>query len=469
MRELFPIPRSLTGEGVRDTLAVLGARDPARTRRDAVGTQVFDWTVPREWKLRGAWIDGPDGERVLDVADSPLHVLGYSIPVDAVLTLDELRDHVFTHRDDPELVPYRTSYWEEQWGFCMSRRQLDALEEGDYRVVIDAEPRGRLAHLGRGATSPVQPTPSSCSAPTSAIRRSPTTTSPASSSSGRSPGRSAEQQLTHTYRLLWSPGTLGPLCWLDREPRDARSRAARARRVVRRRPRAAAVQAEPARRRTDRSCRGVRPRRASRRASSPTGSRPAATSASSARPASTCPSAPCHGRRTGSFPSTTPRRTTSTLVTPKRSARRSGPPSTIIDLRRDERAGTATGRRTASRSSAGAASTRASPTGRTRRRAFLWVLNLSDGDHDLLAIAERSGLPFETIRDAAETLERHELLEERPRRTRAGRGRHRGESGDRPGDSARAWRCRIRRRPCRQIGGGARGDASCWSSNGEEA
>src|SRR5262249_47461490 len=139
MRELFLIPRSLTGNGVRDTLAVLARDLPLELIETPSGTVVFDWTVPREWNLRAAWIDGPRGNRVIDAADSPLHVLGYSTPVDATLSLDELRGHVFTHRDDPDLVPYRTSYWEEQWGFCMSRGLLDSLEEGDYHVVIDAD------------------------------------------------------------------------------------------------------------------------------------------------------------------------------------------------------------------------------------------------------------------------------------------------------------------------------------------
>jgi aminopeptidase-like protein len=108
MRELFPLPRSLTGDGVRQTLAVLAREIPLEMIETPSGTKVFDWTVPREWTIRGAWIDGPDGERVVDFADFSLHVLGYSTPVDALLPLDELREHVFTHPTDPELGPYRT-------------------------------------------------------------------------------------------------------------------------------------------------------------------------------------------------------------------------------------------------------------------------------------------------------------------------------------------------------------------------
>src|SRR5207249_2292177 len=102
MRELFPVPRSLTGDGVRETLRVLGREVPLEIVETPSGSPVFDWTVPREWNVREAWIEGPSGARVVDVADSSLHLLGYSVPVDAVLTLDELRGHLYTHPTDPE-------------------------------------------------------------------------------------------------------------------------------------------------------------------------------------------------------------------------------------------------------------------------------------------------------------------------------------------------------------------------------
>src|SRR5262249_23976731 len=108
MRELFPIPRSLTGDGVRRTLAVLQRELPLEVVETPSGTEIFDWVVPREWNLGEAWIEDATGKRVLDLAESPLHVLGYSSPVDAVVSLQELRRHVLTH-DDPDLVPYRTS------------------------------------------------------------------------------------------------------------------------------------------------------------------------------------------------------------------------------------------------------------------------------------------------------------------------------------------------------------------------
>ena len=150
MGELFPIPRSLTGDGVRETLAVLARETPLEILETPSGAPVFDWTVPREWSLRGAWIEGPDGKRIVDTADSPLHVLGYSLPVDTVVDLGELRDHVFTHADDPELIPYRTSYWKEQWGFCMSSAPARLARRRELPRRRRRDARRRLADVGRG-------------------------------------------------------------------------------------------------------------------------------------------------------------------------------------------------------------------------------------------------------------------------------------------------------------------------------
>ena len=108
---MFPLCRSITGEGLRETLRLLARDVPLKILETPTGTQVLDWTVPEEWNIRAAWIEGPDGNRVVDFADSNLHVLNYSAPVDATVSLEELREHVFTHDVDPELVPYRTSYY----------------------------------------------------------------------------------------------------------------------------------------------------------------------------------------------------------------------------------------------------------------------------------------------------------------------------------------------------------------------
>jgi aminopeptidase-like protein len=138
MRELYPICRSITGEGFRDTLARVGRHIPLEIREVPTGTRVFDWTVPQEWNIRDAYIKDPAGERVVDFGRCNLHVVGYSTPVRRTMTLSELKEHVFTLQDHPDWIPYRTSYYERTWGFCLSHRQLSSLREGDYEACIDA-------------------------------------------------------------------------------------------------------------------------------------------------------------------------------------------------------------------------------------------------------------------------------------------------------------------------------------------
>jgi aminopeptidase-like protein len=137
MRELFPICRSITGEGVRETLAAVGRRIPLEMHEVPTGTSVLDWTVPDEWNIRDAYI-AKDGRRIVDFRESNLHVVSYSEPVEVVMPLAELRPHLHTLPEHPEWVPYRTSYYSRAWGFCLSQRQLDGLENGDYEVAVDS-------------------------------------------------------------------------------------------------------------------------------------------------------------------------------------------------------------------------------------------------------------------------------------------------------------------------------------------
>lgn len=139
-RALWPLPRSISGEGLRATLRAIQARLPALELIEvASGTQVLDWIVPDEWRIGEAWIEAPDGSRIVDVASNNLHVVGYSTAVDAVLPLAELQPHLHSLPEQPDAIPYVTSYYQRRWGFCLSKRQRDALVEGDYRVRIDAE------------------------------------------------------------------------------------------------------------------------------------------------------------------------------------------------------------------------------------------------------------------------------------------------------------------------------------------
>ena len=138
IEELYPICRSITGDGVRKTLSILSRYLPLSVSEIASGTQVLDWTVPNEWNIRDAYIADQSGRRVVDFRAHNLHVVNYSTPVQAKLSLAELRPHLHTLPKQPDLIPYRTSYYQETWGFCLSHNQLEALPEGQYDVCIDS-------------------------------------------------------------------------------------------------------------------------------------------------------------------------------------------------------------------------------------------------------------------------------------------------------------------------------------------
>ncbi|HET6333599.1 MAG TPA: DUF4910 domain-containing protein [Polyangiales bacterium] len=225
VNELYPICRSITGDGVRQTLGILSRYIPLTVHEVPTGTPVLDWTVPKEWNIRDAWIADASGKRVVDFRALNLHVLNYSIPVRKKLSLTELRPHLFTLPNQPELVPYRTSYWNETWGFCLSQRQLDAMPEGDYEVCIDStlEP-GSLTYgefVVPGATdeeiliSAHTCHPSLCDDNLTGLAISAWLARAFASSSG--PAR------RYTLRFLYAPGTVGAITWLAQN-RDGVSR-----------------------------------------------------------------------------------------------------------------------------------------------------------------------------------------------------------------------------------------------------
>jgi aminopeptidase-like protein len=222
MERLFPLCRSLTGDGVRTTFDVLEEHIPIRQVEIPSGSQVFDWIVPDEWNIRDAYIAAPDGTRVVDYRRSSLHVVSYSEPVRTTLPLEELRGHLHTLPDQPDVVPYRTSYYKRTWGFCMSHRQLLELPDGDYEVVIDStlEP-GHLTYAelvieGSGDREVLFSTyvchPSLANDNLSGIA--------VATMLAR---QLLDRPLSHTYRFLFAPGTIGPLAWLH-ENRDGLER-----------------------------------------------------------------------------------------------------------------------------------------------------------------------------------------------------------------------------------------------------
>jgi len=137
--ELYPICRSITGDGVRKSLEIIKDYIPLTIYQEATGTVVFDWVIPKEWNIRDAYIKNSKEQKVVDFKKSNLHVINYSVPIHAEMSLNELKKHLFTLPDFPEWIPYLTSYYNENWGFCISQQEFERLKDDTYEVVIDSE------------------------------------------------------------------------------------------------------------------------------------------------------------------------------------------------------------------------------------------------------------------------------------------------------------------------------------------
>lgn len=213
--ELYPICRSITGEGVRATLRRLAAEIPLETIEVPSGTEVFDWTVPEEWNIRGAWIKDPSGRKIVDFAEHNLHVLGYSTAVNGRFSLTELKEHLFSLPAQPDLIPYRTSYYRKNWGFCVTHRLLESLADGEYEVFIDADhTQGHLSYgelVLPGATREEVLVSTHICHPSLAndnLAGNVVSVALAKHLMG------LDRRLT--YRFLFIPGTIGSITWLAR-------------------------------------------------------------------------------------------------------------------------------------------------------------------------------------------------------------------------------------------------------------
>jgi aminopeptidase-like protein len=215
VRRLYPICRSITGNGLRESLRILSEDVPLDIHEVATGTPVLDWTIPKEWNIRDAYIKGPDGQRLVDFRQSNLHVVNYSVPVAARLTRDELAPHLHTLPEHPDWIPYRTSYYRETWGFCVSQRQVESLPDGPLEVCIDAslEP-GHLTYgeLYLPGDEPDEVLisahvchPSLCNDNLAGVSLAVTL----ARLLGSIPRR-------YSYRFVFAPGTIGAITWLAR-------------------------------------------------------------------------------------------------------------------------------------------------------------------------------------------------------------------------------------------------------------
>ncbi len=214
--ELYLIPRSLTGDGVRETLERINRRIPLDVHELPTGTPVLDWTVPKEWNPREAWIRDPAGRKVVDFADHSLHLVGYSAPVHRRMTLDELGPHLHSLPEQPDLIPYRTSYYEETWGFCLPHRLFEALPDGEYEVFIDASLEDGSMTWGEcllpGATAEEVLISSHVCHPQLANDN----LSGIAVAVHLAEALAAVPERRYSYRFLFAPGGIGAIAWLAR-------------------------------------------------------------------------------------------------------------------------------------------------------------------------------------------------------------------------------------------------------------
>ena len=409
---LYPICRSITGSGIRQTLAMIQDRIPLRIHEVATGTPVFDWRVPKEWNIRDAYMKAPGGGRVVDFQQCNLHVMNYSIPVHATLPLNEIRPHLFTIPDHPDWIPYRTAYYKEDWGFCLTHNQMLELEDGDYEVCIDSTLEdGHLTYgecylAGRSSDEVLI----SCHACHPSLAND--------NLSGLAVATFLAEHFTlrdlrNSYRFLFIPGTIGAITWLAQNHEtvgrvrhglvltcigDAGGfhykKSRRGNAEIDRAVACALRDCGESSEMLDFSPYGYD----ERQYCSPGFNLPVG----------------CLMRSVwGTFPEYHTSADNLDFIHPEQLARSLRLCVSVFDVLEDNRSylnqnpccEPQLGKRNLYRSTGGDSID-------DEIHARLWVLNLSDGEHSLLDIAERSGLPFAAIHDAAELLCENGLLEE---------------------------------------------------------
>jgi aminopeptidase-like protein len=218
--KIFPICRSITGNGVRETLREIALHIALDVQEVASGTAVFDWVVPREWNIRDAYIKDARGQKIVDFKRSNLHVMSYSVPVHALLALADLRKHLHSLPEQPDLIPYRTSYYSENWGFCIPHRLLESLRDETYEAVIDSTlTDGSLTYgeyLHKGTSEDEFLLSAHVCHPSLAN----------DNCSGLSllthlANRMRGIKTRYSYRFLFAPGTIGAITWLARNEQRA--------------------------------------------------------------------------------------------------------------------------------------------------------------------------------------------------------------------------------------------------------
>jgi aminopeptidase-like protein len=413
MGELFPICRSITGDGVRASLRLLARVVPLEMHEVPSGTAVFDWEVPREWNIHDAYVKGPTGEKVIDFQRSNLHVVSYSLPVRRTVRLAELREHLFSLPGQPDVIPYRTAYYHPYWGFCLRHRDLERLPDGEYEVCIESSLQpGKLTYgeyyLG-GETQNEVLLSCHCCHPSLAN----------DNLSGMAlvaclARHLSTRRLRYSYRFLFIPGTIGSITWLALH--EAQASRIKHGLVV-------ACVGDPGKATYKRSRRGsAEVDRAAGHILQHSGDEFEIQDFSPygyderqyCSPGFDLPVGSLTRTPYGRYPEYHTSADNLDLVTPQHLADSFAKYLAIVDILEGNRTyrnlkpkgepqlgrrglyGAFGGRRDADEI----------------ERALLWVLNLSDGSQSLLDIAERSGLPFSTIKISAEALLSQGLLAE---------------------------------------------------------